>query len=119
MKVFLVRDEKKWMHQNGAEFTGAYVEGTLLDNYILQCRRGWCAVYERYATPNNSYHEFRFTPYSDQTECDALWAEFMEFEERLHREWVEREIAFIEQRAEQERLLREDMYRRKRERSAA
>lgn len=91
--VFRVSNEEKWMHQNGAEFTGAYVEGTLLDNYILQCKRGWCAVYERYATPNSSYHEFRFVPYSDQRGCDELWAEFMEFEESVHLAWWMNELA--------------------------
>jgi hypothetical protein len=93
MKVFRVNDEEKWMHQNEAKYTTAYVEGTLLDNYILECKRGWCAVYERYATPNSSYHEFRFAPFKNQRECDELWAEFMAFEESVHLAWWMNELA--------------------------
>ena len=37
---------EKWMHQNRAEYTGAFVEGTLLDNFVIACKRGFAAVYE-------------------------------------------------------------------------
>ena len=84
---FKVRNEEKWMHQNRAEYTGAYVEGTLLDSYVLACKRGYAAVYERYVNPNKSEHVYKFAPYSDQRKCDELWAEFMEFEESVHLAW--------------------------------
>lgn len=32
---------KKWMHQNRADYTGAFVEGTLLDNFVIACKRGF------------------------------------------------------------------------------
>ena len=32
---------EKWMHQNRAEYTGAFVEGTLLDNFVIACKRGF------------------------------------------------------------------------------
>ena len=28
---------EKWMRQNQAEYTGDYVEGCLLDNFVLAC----------------------------------------------------------------------------------
>ena len=89
MRRFRVNDEEKWMHQNGAKFTEWYVEGVLLDSYMLECRRGWCAVYERYATPNSSYHEYVFAPYSDEDACNALWSEFVGFYESAElAEWM-------------------------------
>ena len=78
IKTFRVHDEEKWMHQNGARYTGAFYEGCLLDNYVLDCKRGYVAVYERYVTPNSSEHVFKFAPYKDREACDSLWHEFYE-----------------------------------------
>ena len=82
MKTFLVANEDKWMHQNDAQFTGAFFDGVLLDNYVLDCKRGYVAVYEQYVTPNSSEHVFKFAPYKDRAAVDALWSEFYEREER-------------------------------------
>mgnify|MGYP001039563499 CR=1 FL=1 len=37
---------EKWMHQNRAQYTGDIIEGTLLDSFVLMCKRGYAAVYE-------------------------------------------------------------------------
>ena len=68
------------MHQNAAEYTGAYFEGSLIDNFILTCKRGYCAVYEKFVNPNMSEHIYKFVPYTDKTNCDKLWAEFYDRE---------------------------------------
>lgn len=39
---------EKWMAQNKAEYTGDFVDGALLDNFMLACKRGFAAVYEHY-----------------------------------------------------------------------
>lgn len=89
IKVFRVNDLGKWMHQNEAEHTEWAFEGCLLDNFMLKCKRGWCAVYERYATPNSSVHEFHFAAYSDEDAVQALWEKFVErYEEAALAEWM-------------------------------
>ena len=85
MREFVVRDMDKWMHQNSARYTGAFFEGVLLDNYVLDCRRGYAAVYERYATPNSSVPHIKFAPYKDRAAVDALWSEFYERQEEAER----------------------------------
>lgn len=52
----------KWMHQNGAEYTGDYLEGCLLDNFIVSTRRGYAAIYEKYVNPNLSEYYIEFEP---------------------------------------------------------
>ena len=37
----------KWIHQNQAKYTGDFIDGTLLDNFVLCCKRGYAAIYER------------------------------------------------------------------------
>lgn len=76
MKHFTVRNFDKWLHQNGAKYTGAFFEGVLLDNFVLDCKRGYAAVYERYVNPNMSEYEIRFAPYRDKEAISELWGEF-------------------------------------------
>lgn len=52
----------KWMHQNEAIYTGDYIEGCLLDNFIVSTRRGYAAIYERYISPNKSGYYVEFEP---------------------------------------------------------
>lgn len=51
----------KWRHQNSAEFTGDYVEGCLLDSFVMSTRRGFAAFYENYVNEWTSdyYVEFQ------------------------------------------------------------
>ena len=30
----------RWMHQNKAQHTGAYVEGVLVDSFVVETKRG-------------------------------------------------------------------------------
>ncbi len=69
---------EKWMHQNQAKYTGAFVEGTLLDNFVLICKRGFAAVYERYVNPNMSEYLVEFETGTAQ----GVWKRWYEFEER-------------------------------------
>ena len=88
MRFFKVNDVEKWMHQNKAEHTGAFFEGCLLDNYVLACKRGFCAVYERYVNPNMSEHIYEFAPYKHPRECKELWDDFYEAAV-AHGEWID------------------------------
>lgn len=51
-----------WMHQNEAEYTGAFVEGSLLNNFVLACKRGFAAVYEHYLNCWSSDYLIEFQP---------------------------------------------------------
>lgn len=48
MTEFLIasKDFPMWMKQNRAAYTGDYFPGVLLDNFILECKHGFAAVYE-------------------------------------------------------------------------
>lgn len=72
---------KKWMHQNRAQHTGACVEGCLLDNFVLACKRGFAAVYERYVNEWTSEYRVEF----ERGAAPELWRRWYEFEERSDR----------------------------------
>ena len=52
---------EKWARQNRAEFTGDYIEGCLLDNFIMCTPRGFAAFYENYLNEwaSDYYVEFQ------------------------------------------------------------
>ena len=92
IRKFRVEDEAKWEHQNRAEYMGDFVEGVLLDSYMLACKRGYCAVYARsHSAGWSSWHEYRFAAYKDKEACDELWREWREFEEAAEKAWSEYE----------------------------
>ena len=53
---------EKWMHQNKADFTGDYIEGCLLDNFVISTKRGYAAVYENYVNTWTSDYYIEFQP---------------------------------------------------------
>ena len=67
----------KWMAQNGAEYTGDYVEGCLLDNFIVATRRGYAAIYENYVNEWTSDYLVEFQPGAAQT----VFSNWYKFEE--------------------------------------
>ena len=68
----------KWAHQNSAEYTGEYIEGCLLDNFIMSTPRGYAAFYERYvnAWTSEYYVEFQAGP------AQAVFSNWYEFERK-------------------------------------
>ena len=69
----------KWMHQNKAQYTGAFFDGSLLDNFILQCKRGFAAVYEKYLNCWSS--AYRVVYAKESKDIDNLFADFYERKE--------------------------------------
>lgn len=67
----------KWLHQNAAAYTGDYIEGVLLDNFIVSTRRGYAAIYESYINPNMSRYYVEFQP-GPASEVFANWYQFEE-----------------------------------------
>ena len=72
----------KWMHQNRAEYTGAFVEGCLLGNFELACKRGFAAVYEHYLNCWSSDYLIEFQPGAAQ----GVWKNWYKFEEAAERQ---------------------------------
>lgn len=71
---------EKWKHQNRAVYTGDFVEGCLLDNYVVACKRGFAAVYEHYVNPNMSDYRIEFQPGAAQ----EIFRRWYDFEERAN-----------------------------------
>lgn len=71
----------KWIQQNKACYTGDFYPGVLLDNFILDCNRGYAFIYEHYLNPNSSDYLITFFPYKDIKKesviYDRLWSEFL------------------------------------------
>lgn len=70
---------EKWIHQNGAEYTGDYIEGCLLDNFVMYTPRGYAAFYESYVNEWTSDYYVEFQPGPAQT----VFSNWYEFEKRM------------------------------------
>lgn len=68
-------DFEKWMYQNGAVYTGDYVDGCLLDNFVVCTKRGFAAVYEHYVNCWTSDYYIEFQPGAAQ-EVFRRWYDF-------------------------------------------
>ena len=66
---------EKWVHQNNAEYTGDYVEGCLLDNFIMCTPRGFASFYENYLNEWSSNYYVEFQPGAAQT-VFSNWYQF-------------------------------------------
>ena len=86
MTEFIVWNLEKWMHQNRAQYTGAYVDGCLLDNFVLSVKRGYAFIYETYLNANSSAYRCKFVPYKNQDMIDSAWAEWYNFAEKVEAE---------------------------------
>lgn len=71
-------DVERWMRQNQAKYTGVLIEGCLLDNFVLVCKRGFAAFYEHYLNEWTSDYLVEFESGAAQT----VWKRWYEFEER-------------------------------------
>lgn len=69
---------EKWMHQNRVEHTGAFVEGCLLDSFVLSCKRGFAAVYAHVVNEWVSDYIVEF----EAGEAKTVWKRWYEFQER-------------------------------------
>lgn len=92
MTEFIIKDFDKWFHQNRAEYTGAFFEGVLLDNFVLDCKRGYAFVYEHALTEWTSAYRVKFAPYKDWDTCMKLFDEFYELEDEVNA-YIEGSIA--------------------------
>lgn len=68
-------DFEKWIHQNGAEYTGDYIDGCLQDNFVMVTRRGFAAFYENYVNGWTSDYYVEFQPGAAQ-DVFRRWYDF-------------------------------------------
>lgn len=66
---------EKWMFQNKAGFAGDYIEGCLLDNFVIATKRGYAAVYENYLNEWSSDYYIEFQPGAAQ-DVFIKWYEY-------------------------------------------
>lgn len=79
-------DFNTWMHQNKAEYTGAFVDGCLLDSFVVSTKRGYAFMYEHARSAWTSDYTVYFVPYTELKKgsgnaADKLWAAWYEFED--------------------------------------
>lgn len=75
----------RWMHQNKAQYTGAYIEGVLLDSFVVETKRGIAAIYEHALNEWTSNYYVEFTDYKssfENGEANKIWSNWHAFEEK-------------------------------------
>lgn len=75
----------RWMHQNKAQYTGAYVDGVLVDSFVVETKRGVAAIYEHALNEWTSNYYVEFTDYKNgfkNGEVDKIWSDWYAFEEK-------------------------------------
>lgn len=68
---------EKWLFQNKAECTGDFIEGVLLDNFVVSTKRGFAAIFERSLNCWSSDYEIVFQP-GEAQDVFAEWHRFAE-----------------------------------------
>lgn len=86
------KDFEKWVYQNKAEYSGNYVEGCLLDNFIMVTKRGFAAFYEVPCTTWTSKYRVEFQKGAAQD----VWRKWYEFEDAAEREAEKQEREYTE-----------------------
>ena len=67
------------------QYTGAYVEGVLVDSFVVETKRGVAAIYEHYLNEWTSNYYVEFTDYKNgfkNGEVDKIWSDWYAFEEK-------------------------------------
>lgn len=75
----------RWMHQNKALYTGAYIEGVLVDSFVVETKRGIAAFYEHPLNERTSNYYVEFTDYNNgftNDEINKIWSNWHAFEEK-------------------------------------
>lgn len=62
VKSFILNPQKldMWLHQNQAEYTGDFLPGSLLDEFVVATKNGIAAIYEKYVGPYTSHYRVEF-----------------------------------------------------------
>ena len=85
---FILRDFDTWAAQNASECIDC-VEGCLLDNLVMACKRGTAFLFEEYANEWTSRYHVYFIPYKEQDsngDYSRLWDRFENLRELANAE---------------------------------
>ena len=75
MTEMRIKELDKWIHQNNGEVIDI-AEGSLIDNIIIDCKRGTCFIFEEYKTEwTSAYHAF-FFPEKEYNSADYNTTEY-------------------------------------------
>lgn len=84
VKRFLINSGENfntWFRTNKAEYTDYYVEGSLLDNFIVETKHGVAAFYERYCTAWESNYFVEFARFGNEEGYKEVFDHWYRFEE--------------------------------------
>lgn len=82
---------EKWMHQNKACYSGAFVDGVLLDNFGIDTEKGFAFFYEHAVNEWTSNYRVEYAISKEKNEdgkykhCEewkTVWNNWYDFEER-------------------------------------
>lgn len=79
MTTFYIYGEnelQEWMLRNKAEYTGDFIEGCLLNNFVVSTPRGYAAIYEHYVNEWTSCYYVEF----ETGVASAVWDNWYRFE---------------------------------------
>lgn len=80
--TFPIEQLDTWIKQNNGEYIDC-IEGCLLDNYVIACKRGTAFIYERYLNSNSSGYECYFVPNNAPNDVlNEFWDEFEQLREQ-------------------------------------
>jgi hypothetical protein len=84
IKYFLINpiNLNRWMQQNKAEYTGDFLDGCLLDNFVVKTKRGYAAVYEKYVNEGMSTYRIEW----QAGNADNVFANWYMFEQNCFAE---------------------------------
>ena len=73
---------EKWLHQNDGTYTGDFMEGCLLDNFIVETKRGYAVFYEHYVNEWSSVYRVEFQSFKE-SRCKELFDRWYKFIEKV------------------------------------
>lgn len=87
---------EKWLYQNRACYTGAFIEGVLLDNFVVDTPKGYAAIYEKAV---NEWTSKYLVEYAISKEKDGgkykwfkgfstVWKNWYDFEKQIQKEAI-------------------------------
>jgi len=82
----------KWSHQNDIEYTGDFVDGVLLDNFVVFTKHGVAAIYEHYVNCWQSDYRVEFLRCHKNDEpgwTQAIFNRWYAFEGSCYEEEIE------------------------------
>lgn len=90
VKFYINADQvEKWMHQNKACHNGCFVDGCLLDNFVVDTEIGFAMFYESYVNEWTSRYYVEYALNRKNKVCQAwreVWKNWNAFEEKARKE---------------------------------